>query len=178
MRAIRKDTFLPGRPGRSGVGLALLLAMLILPGCTLSIEVSPGAGRTSAAATAVPQTHALALAAVDFDPPLDYNQIILSRGVTLLVAVANQGLSEESHIRVTARLVVPDAAGGPRELMNELVVIRSLAAGELRVVRFSQGTNLPRRGRYRLHVQVEPVAGEADTGDNAHAYDILIHGGD
>ena len=163
-----------GRIG--GLGLALLLALLILPGCTSAIEVLQLATATPCAiATVTPQEHALAILAIDFDPPLDYNQVLSNGSVTLLVAIENQGLSLESNVRVTARLLDPADSSRSSDLLDETVTLKTLPAGTLRVVRFTPVSRLPLRNKYQLVVQLEPVAGEADTSDNFRSYDILTH---
>ena len=78
--------------------------------------------------TAVPQAHAVAIIGVDFDPALDYSQILSNGGVTLLVAVENQGLATETNVELKARLLDTADGAGPRELLNDTVLIRSLAS--------------------------------------------------
>jgi hypothetical protein len=168
-------------------GLALLVALIVLSGCSPRIEMLQTAAATPVpVATVVPEAHALAILAIDFDPPfdrlragfLDYAQIVSNGGVTLLVAVENRGLSEEKDVRVSARLLDGTEQVPQRELLAETVTIRSLPANELRVVCFTQVSQLPQRAGYRLLVQVEPVAGETDVTDNYRTYDILIHADD
>ena len=67
---------------------------------------------------------------------------------------------------------------GPRELLNETTIIRSLAPGEVHVARFSQVTDLPVRERYKLVTELSPVRGERELGDNARSFDILVHEGE
>lgn len=156
-------------------GLILLLALIVLPGCTSAVEVlQPAVATPQAVATVVPRAHELAVLAVDFDPPLNYTRIMSSGGVTLLVAVENRGLSEEKEVSVSARLLAPNDQSGPRELASETVCVKSLAAGEVRVVRFNQVSQLPQHDSYQLVVQIEPVAGEADAADNVRSYDIVV----
>ncbi len=158
---------------RFWLGLVLLAAALILPGCAPHIEVLQSPGPTPwPVATVAPERHALAVRGVDFDPPLDVFQTTTSGGVTLLVAVENRGLSAERDVRVTARLVDP---GNLRELLNETVTLPILAPGEVWIARFTQVSDLPRLPSYRLLVHIEPVQGEADTADNSASYDIVVH---
>jgi hypothetical protein len=153
--------------------LILLLALVVLPGCTSAVEVlQPMAATPQPVATVAPCAHELAILAVDFDPPLNYTRIVSNGGVTLLVAVENRGLSEEKEVLVSARLWDP---ADQRELVGETVCVRSLAAGEVLVVRFTQVSQLPRRDNYQLIVQIGPTAGETDTADNVRTYDIVVH---
>jgi hypothetical protein len=169
----------PPRFAESGaglrLGLVLMSVLLLLPGCTSAVELRVFAAPTALpAATVIPREHAIAIIGVDFDPPLDYGQLAANSGVSLLVAVHNEGLSPESDIRVKARLLDPAAQSGERELLNEIVSVKMLVPGELRVVRFSQVSALPERARYELEVQVEPVPGETDTTDNFRTYEIAV----
>jgi hypothetical protein len=158
---------------RFWLGLVLLAAVLVLPGCAPHIEVLQSPVATPwPVATVAPERHALAVRGVDFEPPLDVFQMTMSGGVTLLAAVQNRGLSAERDVRVTARLVDP---GNLQELLNETVTLPILTPGEVRIARFTQVSDLPRRPSYRLLVHVEPVQGETDTADNAVSYDIVVH---
>jgi len=78
-------------------------------------------------------------------------------------------------VSVSARLLAPNDQTGPRELASETVYVKSLAAGEVRVVRFNQVSQLPQHESYQLVVQIKPVAGETDTADNVRSYDIVVH---
>ena len=145
--------------------------------CQSSIEiVQPAATPIVAVTTVVPAAHDVAIIGVDFDPPLDYDQIISNGGVTLLVAVKNLGLAAESNVGVNARLVDPAAFGTQDDLLNETVTVKSLAAGSVRVVRFHQASDLPLRKQYKLVVELAPVPGEREFSDNSRSYDILVHG--
>ena len=162
--------------------VVLLVALSGLTGCVPRLEVlqSPVAapypeqrGMLLPVATVAPQKHALAILGVDFDPSLDVAEMLSNGGVTLLVAVQNRGIEAESDVRVTARLV--DASSSAQELLVETVVLYALAPGEVRVVRFTQVSNLPRRESYKLLVHVEPVQGESETADNSRSFDIVVH---
>lgn len=154
---------------------SLICAALLLTGCVPQIEVLPSATATPVpVATAAPEQHALSIIGVDFDPPLDTLRS-LPDGITLMAVIANNGLSWESNVRVSAQLL--DPAAGDRELTAETVVLYSLQAGEVRVVRFTQVSDLPILSSYRLLVKVEPVPGESNTADNVHSYDIVMRSG-
>jgi hypothetical protein len=87
-------------------GLILIVISATLLGCQSSIEVvTPAVTPIIPAVTAVPQAHAVAIIGVDFDPALDYGQIISNDGVTLLVAVENQGQATETGVELKARLL-------------------------------------------------------------------------
>jgi hypothetical protein len=159
--------------------LGVFLSIVVLTGCVSDVAVTgaPGLAPT-AATTATPEEHGLGVIAVDFDPALEYDQILLDGGVSLLVAVQNSGLSDEADVQVTARLIDPAADAADALLLNETVIVPAIEAGELQVVRFSQVTQLPLRDSYRLEVSVAPVSGEDNTSDNDRSYDIVISQGD
>lgn len=155
--------------------LRLILVSTVLLGCQPLIEVvQPPTPPVSPVATVTPDERGVAIMGVDFDPPLDAGQLLQTGGVTLLVAVENQGQVVEPSVRVNARLFDPAAAGKVVDLANETVTIRGLEPGELRVVRFTQVTELPVRSRYKLVVEVTPVPGEAERQDNVKTYDIIV----
>ena len=144
--------------GSAVAGLILIVISATLLGCQSSIEVvTPAVTPVFPVVTAVPQAHAVAIIGVDFDPALDYSQILSNGGVTLLVAVENQGLATETNVELKARLLDTADEAGPRELLNDTVLIRSLAPREVRVVRFNQVTDLPVRERYKLVAELSPV---------------------
>ncbi len=159
-------------------GLILIVLSTALLGCQSSIEVvTPAVTPVLPAVTAVPQAHDVAIIGVDFDPALNYNQIISNGGVTLLVAVENQGLATETNVELKARLLDTADEASPRELLNDTVMIRSLLPHEVRVVRFNQVTDLPVRERYKLVAELSPVPGERGLSDNSRSFDILVHEG-
>ena len=159
-------------------GLILIVISATLLGCQSAIEVvTPAVTPVLPAVTAVPQAHAVAIIDVDFEPALDYSQIVSNGGVTLLVAVENQGLATETNVALKARLLDTADETNPRDLLNETVLIRSLSPHEVRVVRFGQVTDLPLRERYKLVAELSPVPGERELSDNARSFDILVHDG-
>ena len=170
-----------GRRYRVASVLALCFVLVSLPGCNAYISVlERGENPIPApAATVMPRDHAVAILGVDFDPPLDYAALAATGSVTLLAAIENQGLSDETNLRVSARLIDPTQAAGQNELLNETVVIGSLRAGEIRTVRFSEVSQLPARlDRYQLAVELQPVPGEVYTADNFRSYDIVLNSGE
>ena len=161
--------------GRSVSALFLVVILVALSACQPSIEFLPPNDVTlPSVATVVPAAHSITLIGVDFDPPLDYNQIVSNGGLTLLVAIGNLGNSREAAVQVTATLLDSADARQDVELLNETVTARALAPGEVRVVRFSQVSELPVRERYKLVVEISPVAGELDLDDNSRTFDIIV----
>ena len=74
------------------LGAMFLMLALLLASCTPSLEVVPNStAPLTPVSTVTPQQHDLAIVAVDFDPPLDFEQIRNNGGVTLLVAVESRG---------------------------------------------------------------------------------------
>ena len=161
---------------RVGLGAVLFVLALLPAACAPSLEVVPDRrAPLTPVSTVTPQQHDLAIVAVDFDPPLDFAQIRNNGGVTLLVAVENRGQTAEADVRITAQL--QDPSEHMRELSSEAAMLGQLNAGALRVVRFTQVSDLPLRERYRLVVSAEAVAGEGDTANNSRNYDIVTHNG-
>ena len=120
--------------------------------------------------------HNLAVLAVDFDPPLDYEQLILQRqSVVLLVAVENTGTSTERDVTVRARLSTPEDAD---LVLSQGASLATIAPGEIQVVRFGRLGHIPYHQTYHLEVVVDAVAGESNLSDNLRAYDVQIRPGD
>ena len=167
--------YLPPVTNLRGVSVGFMLIQFILSGCVSYHEVLQGAPAGPAPiSTVTPSEHSLAILDIDFDPPLDDWQI-LQRGITLLVAVHNQGLADEADVYISVRLTDPEADFAVRELMNDTVVVRSLPAGKMQVVAFPPFSGLPpQRERFLLEVEIEPVPGEVDTRDNVRTYEITV----
>jgi hypothetical protein len=161
----------------AGRGL-LIVVVIALAGCVSDAASGSFDTQPPVAATVEPADHQLRIVAVDFDPPLDYAQIVSNNGVTLMAAVENQGLSDEANVQVTARLLDPSAAPEASDIMDQTVVLTHLAPGQIRVARFSQANGLPLLARYRLEVAVEPVSGEQQTSDNYRIYEIAVPDGE
>ena len=155
----------------------LLLTLVSLVGCVEVKEVdpTPDAGTPDAFASPLPgvEYHNLAVLTVDFDPPLDYQQLIVHRqSVTLLVAVENTGSHTERDVTVRAELSTPEDA---EFLLTRGASVESIAPGEIQVVRFARLGDIPYHQIYHLEVIVDPVEGEHDLSDNLKAFDIQIH---
>jgi hypothetical protein len=160
--------------------ISLLLGLLfgaLLVGCQTPIVVTRDAEATAQpVCTVAPASHAVALIGVEFDPPLDSQTLASGAGVTLLVALENRGLALEKEVRVTAQLFDASEGADGGKLLDEFVVVRSLAPGEVGLARFGRVTDLPVRSRYTLRTTVEAVAGERDLGDNQRTFDIVVSG--
>ncbi len=116
--------------------------------------------------------HNLAILAVDFDPPLSYQQLIIRReSVALLVAVENTGSETERNVTVRAQLSSPEDAD---LVLTQGASVASIAPGEIQIVRFARLGEIPYHQAYSLEVSVAPVDGEIDLRDNSRAYDIQI----
>ena len=97
--------------GRVVSGLLLVFILVALSACQPSIELlQPSDVILPNVATVVPAAHSISLIGVDFDPPLNYDQIVSNGGLTLLVAIENLGHSREAAVQVTATLLDPASA--------------------------------------------------------------------
>jgi hypothetical protein len=112
--------------------------------------------------------------AVDFDPPLEYEEIVALRdrgeGITLLVAIENTGSTTERDVVVEVELYKGD---GQTPFLHKQGEIDVIAPGEIKLVRFKD-TEIPFSFTYRLTVRVLTVDGEARLGDNEKSYDLVI----
>lgn len=157
--------------------LALIasIIILVLTGC-IRVEVVDHQEKTDVKATSpsqiTPDEHDLAILAMDFEPQLDYKQIVNNPdGVTLLIAVENTGLSTETDVSIKAQL---SADEGRTIIVERSTEIASIAPGETQVVRFTQIPRPPYRPTYQLSVQVVAVPGETNLVNNSRIYDLLI----
>jgi hypothetical protein len=117
--------------------------------------------------------HDLAVMAVEFDPPLNYQQLIARRqSVALLVVVENMGTITERQVAVEAKLTTP------RNSMMSIVQeasVESIAPGEIRIVSFDRLDDIPYYEIYHLEIAVKPVQGESNLSNNRKAFEIQIH---
>lgn len=157
--------------------IAVLMLLPALAGC-VDVEVvdaTPGpaaSGPSSNGESVEDGAHDLAILAVDFDPPLDYhNLIILRQSVALLVVVENTGNTTEREVTVQAQLTSPDDA---QLLLAGSTTTESIAPGEVQILRFTPLADIPHYLNFHLEVLVDPVEGEADTSDNRKVLDIQI----
>jgi len=166
------------RDGKHFAVLAvLLLAAMFVSGC-INIQIIDRTPSTIEPTPAVPEQdieeHNLAVLAVDFDPPLDYDEIIARRdrgeGITLLVAVENNGATAERGVSVEVTL---SKDGGNTLFLHKEESIDVIAPGEIKLVHFKD-TEIPFSYEYQLRVQVVAVDGETRVTDNVKSYDLLI----
>lgn len=163
------------RPWIAGV---LVLALVVLTGC-VEVEVQD---TTPAAATpdvftsplqVGAQEHNLAVLTVDFDPPLDYQQLIVrDRTLTLLVAIENTGSHVEHDVTVRAQLSSPEDLD---LLLTQGASVASIAPGEIKVVSLARLGEIPFHQTYYLEVGVDAVEGEMVLSDNIKGFAIQIH---
>ena len=157
--------------------VALALAAVALSGC-IKVEVVDRSPSVTAASLAtqeeVAPEHDLAVLAVDFDPPLEYDEIVALKtrgeGITLLVAIENMGTSAEQNVVVKVTL---SRDNGKTVFLQKEGLIETIAPGEIKIVQFKD-TEIPFSYAYQLDVQAVAVAGEVRVGDNQRRYDLLI----
>jgi hypothetical protein len=158
--------------------ILLSVAAIWISGCASSIQVID---RTPSTAQPTPSPyvqdaneHNLAVLAVDFDPPLEYDEILAARnrgeGITLLVAVENTGSVTEWNVVVEVELLRGESG---ELILNQEGSVDAVAPGEIKLVRFKD-TEIPFSYRYQLKVRVLPVDGETRLADNAKSYDLVV----
>ncbi len=117
--------------------------------------------------------HDLAVLAIDFDPPLEYEQIMVKgEQATLLVAVENIGLQTESDVKVKARL---SALEDDTPILEKICQIETIAPGQIKIARFKGISRVPYRQAYNLKVWVLPVLDEVSMANNEKGYDLYIN---
>lgn len=155
--------------------LALMLCSLSLSGCDpveIKEQVPAPLDEAPVAYESRPVEHDLAILAIDFDPPLDNEELWAQpEQVTLLVALENRGLSPEQEAKVSAELCDLYQS---EPLLRQSTTLAGLAPGEVEVVRFSGISNVPYRRRYQLEVRIAPVDGEWALANNARVYELTI----
>lgn len=160
-----------------GIALLFMLSVLALAGCAdvQIVDKEPIIGAPSALANPTPPgdgTHNLAVLAVDFDPPLTYQQLVIRpQSVELLVVIENTGKVTEHEVTVRAQLSTPQ---NPDYLLTQGASVASIAPGEAQIVRFARLSEIPFHMTYNLEVFVEPVVGEIDLTDNTKAFELQI----
>jgi hypothetical protein len=157
--------------------ITLTLATIALSGC-IQIQVidrTPVAPQpTTDTAKRQIAEHDLAVLAVDFDPPLEYEKIAerqnRGEGITLLVAVENTGINTEQNINVQIKLSKDQ---DKTAFLEQQGTISMISPGEIKIIHFKD-TDIPFSYEYHLNVQVLPVAGETRLLDNQKSYDLII----
>ena len=159
------------------VMVIMMLTSLSLAGCAevKIVDRAPGSLDTlslSKIRTPVDE-HDLAVLAIDFDPPLEYEQIVVKgERATLLVAVENIGLQTETDVKVKARLF---AYEDDTPILEKTCHIDTIAPGQIKIARFGDISRIPYRQAYRLKVWVLPVFGEIGMANNQRSYDLYIN---
>jgi hypothetical protein len=159
------------------VMVIMMLTSLSLAGCA-GVEIvdrAPASLATlslSKARTSVDE-HDLAVLAIDFDPPLEYEQIMVKgEQATLLVAVENIGLQTEADVKIKARL---SAYEDDTPILEKTCHIDTIAPGQIKIARFKDISRIPYRQAYRLKVWVLPVLGEIGMANNQKSYDLYVN---
>jgi len=155
----------------------LLLAVAVSSGC-VNVEVvdrsASALDNLPVAGQEIVQEHDLAVLAVDFDPPLNYTEIVARKsrgeGITLLIAVENTGVSTEQNVLVQATL---SERSSETVYVEKQGTIETIAPGEIKIVHL-RDTDIPFSFEYTLSVSIVPVMGETRLDDNFKTYDLLI----
>lgn len=154
--------------------LTAIVVILGLTGC-IKVEVIDHQQKTDTAPSSpiTPDDHDLTILAVDFDPQLDdYEQLLNNPdGLTLLIAVENNGLSTENDVQIEAQL---SADEGETIILEQIAEIVSIAPGETQVIQFTQIPCPPYRPVYQLSVQTVAVPGETNLANNSRVYDLHL----
>ena len=162
--------------GRQALLLGISLLVVFQAACQLVDTSSPGkpAGarpESSPIALGAPASGPdVAVAAVDFEPPLKPGANLAAGDISLLVAVDNRGDRREKDIQVVAQIL-----GKDEELLySDARVVDSLAAGEGRVVQLGRLAELPLRSSYTIKVWASAVPGETRLENNAKTFRVQI----
>jgi hypothetical protein len=160
---------------RLGLVLITLLGYVIAAGCgTIQVTEAPPPTPPPSSVSPAPNTderHDLGIMAVDFDPALDIERIIANQPISLLIGVENLGNRRENGITVRASLYNGDRT---RVLMSDTQRISGVAAGNVKVVRFTHDEAPPRYSEYVLVVDIDPVGRESNTTNNHRTLNISI----
>lgn len=165
----------------------LVLLIVLLAGCAGALEVTDtteqkGAeiptSNTNVVAepTVAAPEHNLGVVGIDFDPSLEYQEILKRGNLTLLVAVENSGQQAESKVEVHARLSVSSDSVADVFSAEGKRLIEQIAPGEIVIVPFEGIDKIPIRSHYTLEVSVVPVADETTLSDNERSFDIFVNG--
>ena len=156
----------------------MMLASLSLAGCA-EVEIVDRATVSldtlslSSKIRAPVDEHDLAVLAIDFDPSLEYEQIVAKgEQATLLVAVENLGFQTEADVKVKARLSDYE---DDTPILEKTCCIDTIAPGQIKIARFKDISRIPYRQAYRLKVWITPVAGEVGMANNQRSYDLYIN---
>jgi hypothetical protein len=161
--------------------------LITLTGCTGALEVTDTTERQKsetpisgsilvAEPTIVTPEHNVGVVGIDFDPSLEYQEIVKRGSLTLLVAVENRGLEPENMVEVHARLFVATSSISDTFSVEGTRTIDQISPGEVTIVDFEGLSHIPIRSQYKLEVSVEPIAGESVLSDNVRNFDISVNG--
>jgi hypothetical protein len=158
------------------VMMTMTLTSLALAGCAEVKIVDRSSGSLNALSLSTVMTpideHDLAVLAIDFAPPLGYEQIVVKgEQATLLVAVENLGLRTATDVVVKARL---SDYQEDTPILEKTCHIDTIAPGQIKIARFKDISRIPYRQAYRLKVWVLPVLGEIGTANNQRSYELYI----
>jgi len=158
------------------IAMIVMLASLSLAGCA-GVEIVDRAPVSLDTLSLTENTtpvdeHDVAVLAIDFDPSLEYEQI-LAKGeqATLLVAVENIGLQTEADVTVKARLSTYE---DNTLILEKTCYIDTIAPGQIKIARFKGISRIPYQSAYRLKVWILPVPGEIGMANNQRSYDLHI----
>jgi hypothetical protein len=158
------------------IALIMMLASLSLAGCN-GVEIVDRAPvpldtLSLSKASPPPDEHDVAVLAIEFDPALEYEQI-MAKGeqATLLVAVENIGLQTEAEIKVKAQLSTYE---DDTPILEKTCYIDTIAPGQIKIARFKGISHIPYRRDYRLKVWILPVPGEISIANNQRSYDLHL----
>lgn len=176
------------RPGalvgllRRGAAIFWFASLIVLTGCTGALQVTDTTERkgtempTSNRNVVAAPEHNLGVVGIDFDPSLEYREILKRGSLTLLVAVENSGQQTESKVEVHARLSVNSDSVVEAFSAEGKRLIEQIAPGEIVIVPFEGIDKIPIRSHYTLEVSVVPVADETTLSDNERSFDIFVNG--
>jgi hypothetical protein len=156
----------------------LVLILVTLAGCATVkvVDTTPGASSPEpfvSPLTVDPSRHELAILGLDFDPPLDYQQLILGQQpIALLVVIENAGTATERDLVVDAQLTTP---ADESLVLTQQAAVNSIAPGEIQIVRFDPLGTIPYHTSFYLEVSIAPVDGENDTANTRKVFEIQIH---
>lgn len=151
------------RPSRL---LAAVVAAILVPLTVLAVGWHPwsrDAGPSDSSPDVTAPAHDVEILSVDFDPPPG-SPVASDKSRALLVVVDNRGTESESKLLVEADVLAP---GEERVAAQMSEPVTSLAAGEVRVVRFESLPDGIARKQSWLKVQVKPAEGSAESADAA-----------
>ncbi len=138
----------------------LLVAMGLITACSdIQVMEQPEERYPTTSAKELQETHTfqLTIVGVDFDPPLHYAENIRQQGLTLLVAVENQGKERANDVRIIAHLFLDPQK---KQVIKRTGVLPRVEPGHMEVYRFPRLRNIPIRHTYILDIQLTTPDGQ------------------